>query len=873
MVDRVGAVYVEVLTDTSGMKDAIERQSRKAAKWGGKEAADRWEDSFNKRMKKSKTNILKWNLTRAIDAQWDKIAKRQADKLQNAIKNGGKIKLEFDDADIKELEALADSLQKFARAEGLSTRNASLRKVLEQFNDRQLVGIQRAVKEAERALAQQEAEAKRAAEKAAAQAKRDADRRRREREAEDKAEKRRLDRIAKADAKLQNRFDNWLAGGGEKDAVEKFAREIERRVPVSVQRSLLKGTRDVDLGPELNDLAERISDRFGVSIRNLQRRVGTSIVQVVDAKDLAKFDKLESRILSFNRRFSRGGGAASVLGGFLTIPLAGAALALKTITAIPPVLAKAGGAVAKFGGIVGRMFPAAGAVLARVGAGIGAIAAKIAVLILPVALFAAWGAFARILSGFVALANAVASGLVIIGNALIGVVATIAPAAVALTGFVAGIGVVAVAVKPVVTALTALNTAVSSGKAEDWEKYNEALGKLGTNAQAAVKALRPLVESLKGFRQQLSENFFAGMAEGLGNLGPTLDIVKNGLSNLATAAGDVFDRLLGKLVSPEFQGALTTVLSGWSVQFTNLGNALSSFFLGFTNVFAALTPLANSLSGAIAGIADRFLAWTSSADNMATMVRWFQKAYDIAGQVWGIIGSLIGLVASLFNQSAPGTVGALESIKAKLDEWKLWVDNNSYRINTWMEQGKDTISNLATGIGDVVESFQKLNTPEARAGLDRMISLASTLLGIINAIASAWDRLPGFMKTSLVTVGGGSTRSNPVPSTINRTGLPAAGRSAVRAAGGYIGQPEFSLIGEAGPELVVPLRRNLNQVDPAVRSLSAMLQGKRYSGDPGYTGKMGGKVVNVTQHITPVSADPGSVAAQMLNRLVVVARS
>lgn len=47
-----------------------------------------------------------------------------------------------------------------------------------------------------------------------------------------------------------------------------------------------------------------------------------------------------------------------------------------------------------------------------------------------------------------------------------------------------------------------------------------------------------------------------------------------------------------------------------------------------------------------------------------------------------------------------------------------------------------------------------------------------------------------------------------------------------RAAGGTVYGPEFSLIGEAGPEAVVPLNRPLSQVDPSVRMLSAIAQGK-----------------------------------------------
>lgn len=46
------------------------------------------------------------------------------------------------------------------------------------------------------------------------------------------------------------------------------------------------------------------------------------------------------------------------------------------------------------------------------------------------------------------------------------------------------------------------------------------------------------------------------------------------------------------------------------------------------------------------------------------------------------------------------------------------------------------------------------------------------------------------------------------------------------ASGGVLSGPRHILAGEAGPEAIVPLRRNLNQVDPSVRWLSAIAQGR-----------------------------------------------
>ena len=91
--------------------------------------------------------------------------------------------------------------------------------------------------------------------------------------------------------------------------------------------------------------------------------------------------------------------------------------------------------------------------------------------------------------------------------------------------------------------------------------------------------------------------------------------------------------------------------------------------------------------------------------------------------------------------------------------------------------------------------------------------------------------------------------------------------SAFSASGGIFTGAQSRIIGEAGPEAVVPLRRNLSMVDPAVRELSAIAQGLRPMASGGIS--TGGKVVNMggVQVITPTE-DPRAVAQEVFNVLV-----
>jgi len=84
------------------------------------------------------------------------------------------------------------------------------------------------------------------------------------------------------------------------------------------------------------------------------------------------------------------------------------------------------------------------------------------------------------------------------------------------------------------------------------------------------------------------------------------------------------------------------------------------------------------------------------------------------------------------------------------------------------------------------------------------------------------------------------------------------------ASGGIVTSPTRSIAGESGPEAIVPLRRPLGLVDPSVRGLSAIAQGKAPVGTNGKTLNVGPITVN-----TPTT-DPRAVAVETVNRLALV---
>lgn len=101
--------------------------------------------------------------------------------------------------------------------------------------------------------------------------------------------------------------------------------------------------------------------------------------------------------------------------------------------------------------------------------------------------------------------------------------------------------------------------------------------------------------------------------------------------------------------------------------------------------------------------------------------------------------------------------------------------------------------------------------------------------GLPNAVSAAVGRITGLVNGLLNTisralggVGNLSRQANSIGGVLGGNGR--SGGSF--ASGGILSGPRRILAGEQGPEAIVPLRRNLSQVDPSVRWLAALAQGR-----------------------------------------------
>lgn len=128
----------------------------------------------------------------------------------------------------------------------------------------------------------------------------------------------------------------------------------------------------------------------------------------------------------------------------------------------------------------------------------------------------------------------------------------------------------------------------------------------------------------------------------------------------------------------------------------------------------------------------------------------------------------------------------------------------------------------------------------------------------INVVAPSQSELYALKQAILAGIGDIRVNVGTFGASRDLTGGPTLGSGAV------VYGPTSALIGEAGPEAVVPLNRPLNLVDPSVRALSAVAQGKQYAG--GGVAGVGGVVVEPgAVVVTTRATSPSAVGSIVLS--------
>jgi phage-related protein len=461
------------------------------------------------------------------------------------------------------------------------------------------------------------------------------------------------------------------------------------------------------------------------------------------------------------------------------------------------------------------------------------------------------------------------------GNALSGLVT---PQTIALTvGFLDSLSAFMPALSGILLALTNVN--VFGVLAELLNQVGQALipvmpaiqnlgTALGTLLMGAIVAITPLLQALGG----------------------VVGVVASALTNFLTAVGPPLFTAFEALT-----GALQPIIAGIGVLAAAIIEALAP---AFVLVFQVIGQLASALAPLISTL-------------VGMLMPVFLQIVDAVGQ---IITAIAPLIVALIDALMPAIIQIAEAFLPLIDvilETVATVIPPLIEIITMLIDVimplMPLIGQVASLIGAVLAAAIQVVSPILNVLISIIRVLFAVLTPIITVVIGVVQAIVQFIMqtgilqgvitglTTVVNFLGGVFESvfNGITDAISGVvtwfnTLVRIVKNAANAVGGFLGGvggaiggvlgfasgglvvgPTRALVGEAGPEAIVPLKRNLSQVDPAVRGLSAIAQGKQVPsmGNGGVVGPS--RIVTVEAGAFQIngSRDPQRVAVNVLDRL------
>lgn len=208
------------------------------------------------------------------------------------------------------------------------------------------------------------------------------------------------------------------------------------------------------------------------------------------------------------------------------------------------------------------------------------------------------------------------------------------------------------------------------GKA--WNGDDKALQKLAPAQQKFITQLEMMRPTLERFRQIAGENLFRGITQGLVNARPLLGVLRPIVAGTASTLGNVAQRGLSALSTPEWMKDIRTLGHGNIAILRSLGNAALNFADALRNILLPAVPLAKWLARQIEMGAHLTAVWAHNERAAGRMSRFWDRARVSLAQVWSIMKHFTRGILNLFGAhdvDGTKTLASLDRIMARFERW------------------------------------------------------------------------------------------------------------------------------------------------------------------------------------------------------------
>lgn len=425
--------------------------------------------------------------------------------------------------------------------------------------------------------------------------------------------------------------------------------------------------------------------------------------------------------------------------------------------------------------------------------------------------------------------------------------------------------------------------------------FDAGLQSLGPVIEDVANALAPFVQALADFMKENPQ----AIADGLLVIAGAFVVLKGakGILGLGALVGSFIGRM-DKIVAKKgvWLAAITGLTAGilTALPGADDGNISGQDVItGFVDAMILGFLVGGPVGAAIGFVASLFTTMIQDMFFDETVGAWelgWQQIMDFnaseiglifvgiqEGFTAGMVGALAALVVGFQDWLTAASAGwnnirnfFTVSVPQFFADWRAGINAGFLQIAAAVTIAWETVRNrFALGWQQIV-TFFTVSLPGFfnQFAADIRTGVGSFATAFASGFSAAYNTVVSWTQRILATIRNFIANIPVIGNIIGPGSRSRGGGTPGFANGGVLYGPRHILAGEAGAEAIVPLNRALSQVDPSVRWLSAIAQGKMPAMAGG--GIVGaGKQVNVSEGAIVITeaGDPRRTANDVINRL------
>jgi hypothetical protein len=259
----------------------------------------------------------------------------------------------------------------------------------------------------------------------------------------------------------------------------------------------------------------------------------------------------------------------------------------------------------------------------------------------------------------------------ILGPGLVPLGAAAVPGLAAMTaqlGAAAGaLGVTLLATQGLGDAFEALNTYQMEPTAENLAAMREEMTRVGPAAAEFIRFIDDLEPQFRDLQMVARDGLFPGVQEGIESLMTRAPQVREIVSEIATAMGDLAGEAGAGLGGDRFTAFFDYLETRAAPILMDFSRTIGNFVEGVANLIVAFDPAARGFSDGLLDMSRSFAEWSRSLDSNAGFQEFLAYVQESGPRALDLIGSLIDLLAGVVQAAAPLGLQLLPALTQVVD--------------------------------------------------------------------------------------------------------------------------------------------------------------------------------------------------------------